>query len=425
MVLGVPAQRRRRIPAVSLRHAIGFLACSVAVFCVVRAVSPHRILGDLMVYRAEGLALRQGLELYGPLPGVHNPATYPTFAALAFVPLTLLPVSALQVLCMALNLMLLLVVCKLSCDLVGVRGRRTAVTVCCTAALALWSEPVLTNIAYGQINLLLLGLVLFDFTRPSDSRLRGIGTGLAAAIKVTPAILIVYLLLTRRWRAAITALITVAVSIAVSALPAAKDTWLFWTRYLFEWERVGRIGIVANQSIRGLLVRVEHTRTPQPVPLAAALTAVMLALGLLCAARAYRTLGDSWGLPAAAVTGLLVSPVSWTHHWVWCVPIGVLLWFRARRWFAVAVLAFWSWVVWTFPHVRTAELHFAPVVVVLSGWYVYFGVWFLGFTAWQVHKARQARQAPPAEPRSAQPPPPAPSPATRLIVDARTTAPNR
>jgi alpha-1,2-mannosyltransferase len=374
-----------------------------------------------MVYRAEGSALRQGLDLYGPLPGVRGAATYPTFAALAFVALTLVPVSALQALSMTINLLLLLFVCHASCNLLGVRGRRAVVTGCTAAAFALWSEPVLTTFDYGQINLLLLSLVLFDFTRPPDSRLRGIGTGLATAMKVTPGILIVYLVLTGRWRAGVTAVLTVGVSVAISALTTGRDTWLFWTRYLFEWNRVGRIGIIANQSVRGLVMRIEHTRAVHPAGLITALLAVIAAVGLLCAVRAYRALGDEWGLPAAAVTGLLVSPVSWTHHWVWCVPIGLLLWFRARRWLALTAAVFCSWVVWLFPHVRTAELYFPPVVVGLSGWYVYFGLWFLGFTAW---RARQARLGA-SDPGQPPPPPLVPRPAMRLIVDARTTAPKR
>ena len=135
---------------------------------------------DLWVYRAEGLAVRDGLDLYGPLPGVHGVNTYPPFAALLFVPATFISITGLKVLSVVANLALLFVVSWQSVRRVRGAGPRTAVAGCALAAVALWTEPVITTISYGQINLLLLALVLWDFNLPPDSRLRGVGVGLAA-----------------------------------------------------------------------------------------------------------------------------------------------------------------------------------------------------------------------------------------------------
>lgn len=376
----------------AVNRALLVLILSVVIFCMVRALIPHRTLGDLRVYRAEGMAMRNGIDIYGHLTGVRGVATYPTFAALVFVILTPVPIGPLQVLSIIGNVVVLLYVCRASCHLVGVRGRRAVAPACVLAAVALWSEPVFTTIAYGQINLVLLALILWDFTLPEDSRLRGIGTGLAAAMKVTPGILIVYLLITRRLRAAVTAMITFAASLAVSAVADIHGTWSYWTRYLFDVHRTGRLENAVNQSVRGMLVRADHSRHTRPTELG--LVLVVLAVGLLCAWVAHRTLGDEWGLPACAVTGLLVSPISWSHHWVWCIPIATLLWFRARVWLIPTVATFCSYAVLAVPHVRSKELHFTALQIALSGWYVLFGLGFLALTAWRVHCRRSVEQAP-------------------------------
>jgi len=86
------------------------------------------------------------------------------------------------------------------------------------------------------------------------------------------------------------------------------------------------------------------------------------------------------------VTGLLTSPISWTHHWVWCIPVATLLWFRARVWLIPTVAIFWSYTVWLVPHGRPKELHFTALQIALSGSYVFFGLAFLALTAWRVQR---------------------------------------
>jgi alpha-1,2-mannosyltransferase len=361
---------------------VGMLLLSVLIFLIVRATIPHRVLGDLRVYRADGMALRRGQDVYGPLQGVHGLATYPTFAAVLFVVLTPVPIEPLQWLSIVGNLLLLGYVCYASCRLVGVHGRRGAVVACAIAAVGLWSEPVFTTLAYGQVNLLLLSLVLWDFTRPETSPLRGIGTGLATALKVTPGIFVVYLVITRRFRAAGTALGTFAAATGLAAIIDAHDTWTYWTKHVFDLHRVGRLENAVNQTVRGILVRADHSRhTPAPQ---LTLVLVVLIAGLVCAAAAYRELGDEWGLPACAVTGLLSSPIAWSHHWVWCIPIATLLWFRARVWLIPTVAIFCSFAVWAVPHKHSVELHFTPLQLALSSWYVLFGLGFLALTASRV-----------------------------------------
>lgn len=364
--------------------ALLFLAVSVVAYLGVRGLTKPSMV-DLVVYRAEGAAVAAGIDLYGPLATPHDlPATYPPFAAMLFTVLILPPYEALRLTVIGLNIVLLFVVALLSCRLAGVDGRRRTTVAVVVTAVGIWAEPVFTTFRYGQINLLLLALVLADFTRPATARTRGVALGIAAGIKVTPGIFVLYLLLTRRFREAAVATGTFAVTVltGVVALPDASRR--FWGELVWDADRVGRLENAANQSVRGLVVRITHTREPDKAWFL--LVAVVAVAGLACAVFAHRRLGDRWGLPVCAVTGLLMAPIAWTHHWVWCVPIAVLLWADARRALA-AVAVFWTFAVWAVPHVAFVELDFAPWQTALSAWYILFGLGFLAFAAWQARRA--------------------------------------
>ena len=350
---------------------------SLAGYLAARLTS-HPTSIDLIVYRAEGRALLDGADLYGPLPVAHGlQATYPPFAALLFTSVAVLPLSvAIAVVC-ALNVALLLLVARLAVTLTGTGASRWPAALLLFAA-GLWAEPVFTTLRYGQINLALLALVLADFTVLSRSRAHGVATGVAAGLKLTPAVFVVYLLLTRRFRAAATAAGAFAATAGVGAAVLPHASLRFWTGLLFDSARVGHLQDEANQSVRGWLVRVAHQAATTPVEVAA--TGLVALAGLVVAGYAHRRLGDAWGLPAAAVTGLLVSPITWTHHWVWCVPLAALLRYRRPAWLAL-VAVFWSYAVWLLPHEPARdEFRDAPWQVALSGLYVVAGVLFLALT---------------------------------------------
>lgn len=361
------------------------LACaaSIGVYLLVRHLS-HPSMVDLVVYRAEGLAVRDGIDLYGPLETPHGlPATYPPFAALLFVPLTYLPKDPLLDLGVAANLVLVAIVVALSMRLVDPEGRRPdPALVLAATTFAIWFEPVFTTMRYGQVNLAVLAVLLWDLTRPPGVRLRGVGLGLVAGIKVTPAVFIVYLLLTGRRPEGVTAITTAGVTVALSALILPGATRRFWTDLVFTPERVGRVENAANQSARGLLTRVTGLFDPG---IGGTLTIVTVGvLGMLCAVVAQRRRGDAWGLPAAAVAGLLASPISWSHHWVWCVPIAILLWARLRGAHTRAdtllfagLIVFPSFLVWSVPHLPGQEWHLTGFELLRSSCYVAFGVAFL------------------------------------------------
>ncbi|MDJ0466829.1 glycosyltransferase 87 family protein [Streptomyces sp. H27-C3] len=319
---------------------------------------------DLMVYRAEGEAVRAGQDLYAMRATEANlPTTYPPFAALLFTPLTLLDVPEMRTLATLGNLALVVALVHLSLRLVGREDPAAALWV---AALAVWSEPVWTTLRYGQINLLLAVAVLWDLTRRKGHRWAGTGMGLAAAVKLTPALFAVFLLIaglvrarslgrtfgrpSNAWlqTAGTAAVVFLTATVAAGfALPA--DSRNYWTSMIFETGRVGHAEDTANQSLRGVLARLLHTGDPGLWWIATA--ALVAAAGLALAVTAELRGERAGAMIACAVTALLISPVSWSHHWVWCVPLAIVLAARGNKWWAAAtVLVFCSYALWWVPH---------------------------------------------------------------------------
>ncbi|WP_393952601.1 glycosyltransferase 87 family protein [Streptomyces murinus] len=204
-------------------------------------------------------------------------------------------------------------------------------------ALALFEPLRDTTFSFGQVNVVLLALVLTDARLLSSGRGRwaGAGIGLAAAIKLTPALFIGLLLLAGRRRAAAQA---TAVAAAVTALAALVDpaaSRFYWTRALWDTSRVGRLDYVSNQSLQGVLARLGETGRP---------LWALAVLGTLCvwAWRGRRAaLAGDW-TAAFALTGAaacLVSPITWVHHLVWLLPSFAVLLRAGHRRLAGALYA--------------------------------------------------------------------------------------
>ncbi|WP_030991222.1 glycosyltransferase 87 family protein [Streptomyces sp. NRRL S-1813] len=345
--------------------AAALLMASLAGLWMLYQVQPLPM-SDIAVYRAEGQAASVGGDLYGfTVTKWALPATYPPFAAVLFIPTTWLSLGTLKIIAVLVNAALLALLVHLSCKAAGLgKADRTAPVVLAVTALGLWLEPVFQTFVFGQVNLALTCLVLWDLSRPDGARLKGFATGIAAGIKLTPAIFAVYLLVTGRVRAAFTVLGGFLASALLGwlVLPAASIE--FWTQRMFETGRVGKVWIVDNQSLQGLIARVLHD--PEPGLLWAVPALLTAAAGLYAARRVYLRRGlDSWGVLCTAATALLVSPISWSHHWVWCVPLLVALaartrghaWRRALP--AAVTLAFTARTMWMIPHTGDLDLYFS------------------------------------------------------------------
>jgi alpha-1,2-mannosyltransferase len=304
-------------------------------------------LEDFKSYVATGRAVRAGMALYEPgvsdLPTIGGTFKYTPFAAGAFVPLTVVPKLLLPLLAVLVNLFSLLVVVWVSLGQQGYAPDqgRVAATAALTA-LALPMQPVLMNFTAGQVNLVLLCLVLVDLTG-RNRWWTGAGVGLAAGIKLTPAIFVVYLLVTRRFRAAAVAVGTFALTVLAGFVALPGDSAAFWSANLADPSRItGDSDATSpeNQSIRGALARLLNI-PDVPGKIWIPVAAVVALAALWIAIRAHR---EGRELLAVSVTGammVLVTPWTWSHYWVWFIPFFVMgagAAFRARTWLPAAAL---------------------------------------------------------------------------------------
>lgn len=175
-------------------------------------------------------------------------------------------------------------------------------------------EPVTETVRFCQPNLLLLFILLFDNTR--QSKWTGILTGIAAGFKVTPGLFIVFMLLTRRWMDALRAAIAFGVTVLIGAAFGIGQEWTYWTSTLFDTDRVGDVDRVSNGSISGVLSRIPALRAEQySIFLAVLAVIVGLAVAVLWWKRDKVVAATIVGL-----TGVLIAPIAWIHHYVWLVP---------------------------------------------------------------------------------------------------------
>jgi alpha-1,2-mannosyltransferase len=368
-------------------------AGAVGLYLLYRShIAPKSV--DLAVYQATGEALLHGGNIYGNLhlfDGLR--ATYPPFAAVVFVPLTLLPLVSLQYVLLAVNEAMLVLIAVLTCRLLAVEPARRLPMALLAAAAGTLCEPVVTTMNLGQINLVLVALILVDLVRDEGAPLRGVGIGLATAIKLTAGLFIVYLLLTRRYREAVVASVTFVAATAIGWLIIPGPSREYWTNLVFDERRIGLVARPDNQSLAGLLARFMHA--PDAGAVGTAIVVIVGVVGLGVACLAYRRLGEAWGAMACAFTALLVSPISWTHHWVWCVPVALVLWVDARRW-SITVLIFWTYLVLVPHNGFTHLVHYGPGTTLISGSYAYFAILLLALTA---HRAWRSAARGTGEPK--------------------------
>ncbi|MBV9382041.1 MAG: DUF2029 domain-containing protein, partial [Streptosporangiaceae bacterium] len=278
---------------------------------------------DLSVYRMGGvLARNNAAALYTwHLPGEPGiQFTYTPFAALVFAAISGVPFHTLMGVAAAVSVFALVATVWIAFRELGWRGTARMGATLLVAGIALWLEPVQRTLFLGQIELMLMGLIVWDLCQPDRRWWKGAATGIAAGIKLVPLIFIAYLVLTRRFRQAAVAagafVATVVTGFAV--LPHASAQWWLHGSFL-QAGRTGFVGDQANQSLRGILTRLAGTvGTGQALWWAAAI--VVGVLGLAAAVLLHRAGRTFAGLMACALTALLISPISWDHHWVWIAP---------------------------------------------------------------------------------------------------------
>jgi alpha-1,2-mannosyltransferase len=260
--------------------------------------------------------------------------TYTPFAALFFAVVSIIPWSILPRVAQVANLVFLFAAAWFTMDLLGYKSRQARLGgALLGAAAGLLTEPVFRTMYLGQINLLLMALILWDMSQPDRRRWKGFATGLAAGIKLVPLIFIPYLLFTRRFRAAAMAIAGFAVSVLLGFVILPGDSRDFWLNGLFYQDgRTGFVGWGGNQSLRGLITRLAGSISAGTGPWVLAVVIATVA-GIACAVMLDRAGHTMLAVLATALVGLLDSPISWDHHWVWVVP-GMMVagHYAARAW---------------------------------------------------------------------------------------------
>ena len=282
---------------------------------------------DLYVYRAGGRAVLDGRPLYEYPVWGRLSFTYPPFSAVVFTVFALMSAVVAKIVWWAAILFALVATVFLGMRTLGYKADRNLAVFAVSGGICVTVlEPVRTTIWLGQINvflmfIILLDLVFLDLLHPR-SRLRGLGVGIAAGLKLTPAFFVVYLLVLRRWRAAVMALVGFAITVAIGFLVIGSDARQYWTTYVTGESRIGRVDSPANQSINGfisqMLAYFDVRRFSQPAPVGPLFSApdwlwmpvalVAAILGLWAAVVSYRR-----GRRLLSVTTAGMTAVSYTH----------------------------------------------------------------------------------------------------------------
>jgi alpha-1,2-mannosyltransferase len=397
----VPA--RLRAWAVEPRRVLPVTLPVLAVVLTGMLLYTHGYHIDLEVYRLGVATWLQGGDMYGPLPptvsGLALPFIYPPFAAMVLLPLELLPWTAAWIALYAVSVASVAVTLFVVARRVWPAGGRPGALSVASAALplALLLEPVLETIKFGQVNLVLMALVAVDCLAGRTRWPRGLLVGVAAAIKLTPAAFVLFFLLRRDLRAAAVTVVTAAAATGLGfAVDAASSA-----RYWFGGPAAGVSGSVfyTNQTVQAVLARAE---VPAPVARAVWVVAAVALLALIVPV--VRRAEPALALVTVAGFALLVSPTSWSHHWVWIAPALLVVVARAVRtgspgWAgAAAVLAVTFYLApfrWL-PHEREQELTWTTAQQWVGATYVVVGVLALVAVRLAVTAAERAVVAAPS-----------------------------
>lgn len=401
----------RRVGASTLGRVVvpSSLAVAIGLVALWATWADHR-LTDAHVYLGGGHAWLRGQDIYSSMfpasyPGFYLPFTYPPIAAVLFAVIGWLPIPVALTLLMITSLAAGAVV--IAYTLRELRPRLVTPTIVLLGALgAMALEPVRETVSFGQVNLMLMALVTVDCLTRSTRLPRGLLIGVAAAIKLTPAAFVLYFIARGQWRPAVTAFGGFLGASALGVLLAPADSRSYWLSALGDTGRVGQLAFNTNQSLRGTLERLELPLSNRVITVLW-LVAVVLVIGAawFTARRAHQD-GDRLGaLVAVAMVPLLISPVSWSHHWVWVLPGLAWGWAGIRRrpreamLFGLTAVVFCYGPHWLYPSLALPGQRWAPWYNTLGNAYVWITLVILACLTVRAIRRRPA----PAEPERADP----------------------
>ncbi|MEU7863778.1 glycosyltransferase 87 family protein [Nonomuraea sp. NPDC049141] len=308
-------------------------AWAVAVLVIAVAVAPlvqqwltnpdDQRLVDLDVYRTGGQMLLEGRPVYEfatPAPQL-LPFTYPPIAAMLAVLLAKMSWDTAQWVWTAGVFVSLAIVVAYSFGgvLGGVKRYAPWVFAFLMVACA-YLMPIRDQVRFGQVDILLVALCLVDCVARRPWWPRGFLIGLATAVKLTPGVFLIYLLVTRQWRTFFMAAFAAALLTLLPFLVIPHDAAGFWFSALFDPERLGANAATTNQSIRGMLIRLYMNDTVTSV-LWIGLVAVVGWYGFRGARDAYQAKDPMTAVALVGLMAVLLSPVAWIHHLAWVVVV--------------------------------------------------------------------------------------------------------
>ena len=345
---------------------------------------------DLDVYRHGGQAWLYGRPLYDTAAWTGMAMfTYPPFAAVLFSPLAAASLETDGALLTLMSISFVGVVITVTLRAQGYRPHVWGLMAIMSGALLL--QPVRATLGMGQINLLLLAAVVADVLLVSVPWPRGLLVGVAAAVKLTPLVAVLFFVLRGDRRGVVVALVSFAAATALGALLAPRDSLRYWTWAVFEADRVDKPISAPNQNLRAVVARLGLTG---PVGVAVWVMAAVVVVGLVTVAahRVLRASQPGLALVLVGVAGLLVSPMSWSHHWVWCVPALLVLAdlgrvHRVPRWLAlIGLVLFLISPHALLPHRGAAGEHWVLWQQVVGAGYVLWAVLLLSAAAVAGHR---------------------------------------
>ncbi|MFC3851025.1 glycosyltransferase 87 family protein [Corynebacterium hansenii] len=310
-----------------VRALISVVFAALAASKLVHFSGAPRYFLDADVYAVGGLRFLEGLPLYdGSFPtssGVWLPFTYPPVAAVLFAPLAMMPLQLVFVLVAAATMgSLWWVLREVVAKLGGLRAADAGWLALALTAALLWFGPVHTTIGFGQVNVILMMLVAIDVL-VVPPRWRGLLTGAAIAVKLTPAVFGLWFLLRRDWGGIARIAASAGGLTLLGHLAAPADSARYWTDTLANTGRIGGPMYASNQSIDAELWRLGLHTEDSGGGLWLALVLAALAVTVAVMLRLLRDGHPFLAVCANALFGLLASPISWSHHWVW-VPVMVI-----------------------------------------------------------------------------------------------------
>jgi alpha-1,2-mannosyltransferase len=350
----------REDPATIVKLGVLLAACLASVWAI-QTYGRYYTFLDLSVYHGAALWWTSGGDLYQyVVPGTTMSFTYPPFAALVMLPMVAvsLPVAGWINVVAGLAALTFILATLLN-PIADRHGWPRWFVVGLAVPLAAATEPVRETLGFGQVNLLLAAFVIADLVAlrlrgrsaiaraavgragtgtesvlaaPMDLLRRawmsgafaGVGVGLATAVKLTPGLFILYFLITRQWRVAITAACTAFGATVFAFAFAGKESAAYFGSVMWDTSRVGFADATPNQSLAGLLARLYDSPT-KPGLMWLAFAMLLLTVGLSRASHAHADGDEMSAFVLIALTANAICPISWTHHMVFMIPALVIL----------------------------------------------------------------------------------------------------